>query len=524
MTGWDLIRTTLHRVSVMQFCLRGRPIITTALSALALGACTDATAPRSTAAPDNPALATSGGSPASASSWVVRFEGNGVPENFAAEVARLGGEVTFAHPAGLAVVAGLDDARAGALSKVSGVAAVDPDAYITLDETVSEVAEAASDGNETGVASPSNPTTALVYPRQWNMRAVRADAAWAAGELGSPAVRVGILDTGIDYLHPDLYGRVDLAASRSYLSAAENARVPSGAHLVADLNYHGTHVAATVASNALVAAGVTSRVTLVGMKVCTPGTPANNFTGVCALSSIVPAMLDAADMGLDVITMSIAGVFQRFEASGRGGTGPSELATFNRGFSYVRQKGTTIVVAAGNWSFDLNRNVIPWEEGTVTVPGLFEVFCNVPGAICVSATGPTAQASVNGPWTDVDALAPYSNYGRGAIDAAAPGGNVARVWAACSGFTLVPGLAGCRNRFYNPVTGAWSASVIGINGTSMATPHVAGTAALIAGLVGRSPSQIEARLEQTADDLGQPGTDPAYGRGRINVARAVGVP
>jgi subtilisin family serine protease len=56
----------------------------------------------------------------------------------------------------------------------------------------------------------------------------------------------------------------------------------------------------------------------------------------------------------------------------------------------------------------------------------------------------------------------------------------------------------------------------------MAAPHVAGVAALIAGQVGRSPAQISARLQQTADDLGQPGVDPAYGKGRVNAARAVG--
>jgi len=507
----------------MLFFPARRAISVATVGMLVLGACTDATAPKSALAAGDLALATSGDGRGATSTWVVRLEGNGVPENFAEKVAQLGGDVTFAHRAGIAVVTGLDDATADALSHIPGVAGVDPDVYVTLDETVSEVADAAMDGAEVDIASPTNPATALVYPRQWNMRAVRADVAWAAGRLGSPTVRVGILDTGIDYLHPDLYGRVDLTLSRSYLSAAENARVPAGAHPIADLNYHGTHVAATVASNALLAAGVTSRVTLVGMKVCTPGTPADGFNGNCSASAIFSAMLDAADMGLDVINVSIAGVFQRFEVSARGGAGPSYLATLNHVFNYVRQQGTTIVVAAGNWSFDLGRNVIPWQGGTVKVPGLFEVFCNVPGAICVSATGPTAQVSVNGPWTNVDALAPYSNYGRGAIDVAAPGGNVARVWAACSGFTLLPGLASCRNRFYNPATGAWSGSVLAINGTSMATPHVAGTAALIAESVGRDPSQVEARLEQTADDLGQPGTDPAYGRGRINVARAVGV-
>ena len=347
-------------VSVMLCSLHARPIILT-LGALALGACTDATAPRS-AAPGDPTLAMSAGGRTATSRWLVRLEANGIPRNFAVEVERLGGEVTFAHPVGIAVVVGLDDAAADALTRVSGVAAVDPDVYVTLDETVADVAEAASSGGALELASPTNPATASRYPRQWHMRAIHADAAWAAGQLGSPNVRVGILDSGIDYLHPDLYGLVDLAASRSYLTPEENARVPAGAHTIADLNYHGTHVAATVASNARAAAGVTSRVALVGMKVCTPGTSADNFDGNCAISAIIPAMLDAADMGLDVINMSIAGVFQRFEASARGGNGPSYLATLNHVFNYVRRQGTTIVVAAGNWSFDLGRNVIPWED------------------------------------------------------------------------------------------------------------------------------------------------------------------
>ena len=136
------------------------------------------------------------------------------------------------------------------------------------------------------------------------------------------------------------YGLVDLVLSRSYLSVEENARVPAGAHPIADLNYHGTHVAATVASNARVAAGVTSRVTLVGMKVYTPGTPADNFNGFCRTSATIAAILDAADMGLDVVNLSIAGVFQRFESSARGINGPSYLASMSRVFNYVRRKGT----------------------------------------------------------------------------------------------------------------------------------------------------------------------------------------
>jgi len=57
----------------------------------------------------------------------------------------------------------------------------------------------------------------------------------------------------------------------------------------------------------------------------------------------------------------------------------------------------------------------------------------------------------------------------------------------------------------------------------MATPHVSALAALLAERIGRNPALIRARLQQSADDLGQPGTDPFYGKGRINVAAALGI-
>ena len=56
----------------------------------------------------------------------------------------------------------------------------------------------------------------------------------------------------------------------------------------------------------------------------------------------------------------------------------------------------------------------------------------------------------------------------------------------------------------------------------MSAPHVSGTAALLVGILGRSPSQIKARIQQTADNLAGNGTTPFYGKGRLNVARAVG--
>jgi len=443
-----------------------------------------------------------------AGSWLVRFKGNGIPAAFEDKVTSLGGEVIFAHAgAGVAAVAGLDGAGAAQIRAMGGVAAVDADASTEIDAIPDFVPEIAS-----SIESPDVPATALRYDRQWNMHAIQAKAAWDAGYMGQPTTRVGILDTGIDYLHPDLVGRVDLALSRSFLSAAENQRVQDefpGAHPIADLNYHGTHVAATVASNAYIYAGVASQVTLVGLKVCAPGTAANGFRGTCPTSGTLAAILYAADNGIPVINMSLGGTFDRRDASAAGGNGPSFLATINQVMSYANRNGTLVVVSAGNSALDIDHDGNGYKS-----------YCSAPLVVCVSATGPTAAASVTGPWTNIDALASYSNFGRSGITVAAPGGNAVAVTAACSGFTVVTSLLACRNRFFNSPTN-WSAFTVGLSGTSMAAPHVAGLAALIAGQVGNNPAQIRARLQQGADDLGQPGTDPAYGKGRINVARTM---
>lgn len=428
---------------------------------------------------------------------VVFRRSRGVPASFDTQVAALGGKIELEIAAiGVATVSGLDAGAVRALARSHAVLAVEPEGLVPLP---APLATSAPEAGDPAPASPSDPTTATRFPRQWNMLAIDAPGAWSAGFLGSPDVTVAILDTGIDYAYPDLAGRVDLSRSVSFVPS-DDALVATffpGKHPVTDLHFHGTHVAATAVSNAFVVAGVTSGSTLIGVKVCHL---ANTPSGAsCPIGATFAGIVHAADVGADVINLSLGGAFLKRLARGGGGF-PALVAGINRVFNYAGQRGVTVVVAAGNESLDLDH-----------LFDLYQAYCDAPHVVCVSATGPTSAAGVDGPWQDVDAFAPYSNFGRSAVTVAAPGGNAGGlVWSACSQTSLL--IPVCRGGTF----------ILGIVGTSMASPHAAGVAALLVGEVGPNrPSRVKSLLQRTADDLGQPGTDPLYGTGRVNAANAV---
>ncbi len=173
------------------------------------------------------------------------------------------------------------------------------------------------------------------------------------------------------------------------------------------------------------------------------------------------------------------------------------------------RKGALVVSVPFNDAADLDH-----DGDIVRMP------CEAANAMCVSATGPTGAAGINGPWIDVDAIAPYSAFGRSAVSVAAPGGagevgQFRRMWTICTTTpTATTGAPACRAR----------QAIAQPAGTSFAAPTVAGLAALLVAQLGHgNPALIRARILQSADDLGDPGVDPYYGKGRINIARALGL-
>jgi lantibiotic leader peptide-processing serine protease len=455
-----------------------------------------------------------------AGNYVVMMGGNGVSKDFALNVARLGGKVVWSHEgAGLAAVSGLTNDAAIELASASGVGEVQPDIEIGLNTPLAAAEADASDVGEPSITSVTNPAGAARYSFQWNMRQIGANTAWAAGKLGSAAVTVAILDTGLDYDIPDLNGLVDLSRSTSFVASDNTLRAtyfPSRNN-VTDFNGHGTNVASQVSSKAAALAGVTSKTTLIGVKVL-------SRTGSGSSSGVLGGVLWAADHGANIANMSLGGNFTK-EGAG------SFISLINRVFNYAQQKGMLIVVAAGNAPPTTNIPIDIQHNGNQYV-----TYCDAPHVICVAAVGPTTYDATKTPPFSGDVPSWYSYYGKNAISVAAPGGNYDQafpvsvwpwgadiaswVWSYCpkdriAGLTAagVPVLTAC----------AAGTRLSGYIGTSQAAPHVAGLAALLMSLpeygTGR-PQEIKHIIERSSVPLDSKYAG-AYGRGRISVTNAL---
>jgi hypothetical protein len=498
----------------------------TLLAAFTLAACSpDLVAPVMT--PGSPSFAKS---VSTSGRYIVLVDAAIGGDAFAARVAAAGGKIDSFHAgSGFAVVTGLSPAGATQLS-ASGVGGVQADFQVAVvppaGAAEADVSEVASEIN-----SVENPATGVRYSWQWNMRSINASAAWMAGKLGSATVTVAILDTGIDYDAPDLNGLVDLTRSKSFMDVfvglADNPATPAQdgspvipsdnaiiaatfptRNLIADLNGHGTNVATQVSSKAPVHAGVTSKTTLIGVKVL-------GANGYGEFSRIMNGVLWAADQGADVANMSLGGGF------GRSHDGQT-IAAINRVFNYAKDQGMLVVVSAGNNGVDLQHN-----------GGAYATYCDAPHVMCVSALGPRLAGATQ----DQNEPAYYTTFGRNSVDIAAPGGNAdapnftlsawpwgndiaSWVWSYCAKQRIAIARVGTTAAgIYAPTACALGNRVTGYIGTSQAAPHVAGLAALLVAEHGANdPVWIKKRIIESAAPI-----NPVYGRGRIDVKAALGL-
>jgi subtilisin family serine protease len=365
-----------------------------------------------------------------------------------------------------------------------------------------------------------SPKDAQFYNDQWNLKAIRAKAGWPA-ERANPATLVAIVDTGIDYLHPDLAGRVDLVKSKSYLDEVSRglcqpgepgtpyrpsatvvdedaAAIALGRHPVTDFHSHGTGVSALIASNAQFLAGVTQRTTLFGVKV-------HGVRRTNCLSVYLAGIRYAADAGADVIHLSIPLEFDQNLFPGAVGRIEDTLA-------YAHAQGAVLVAAAGN----APAGSPPTDIGQ----GNMFRFCKPAVVFCVSATGPASAEQVEEPYWDE--IAAYSNFGS-PIDVAGPGGTgpaltpIVGVPLVCSRVTQPTPQPKASDVCQGGETLTWEST-----GTSFGAAVTSGLAALLVGILGKDrPGEIEGVIERSAVDLGTPGWDKYYGHGRIDVKRAV---
>lgn len=338
--------------------------------------------------------------------------------------------------------------------------------------------------------------------QQWSMMQIRAPQAHAI-QSGSRLVDVGILDSGIDGRHPDfttdsLGTNVDCARGRDFIPLGPGIGTPDPC---TDNQFHGTHVGGIVAAqaNEVGVVGVAPNVTLVPVKVC-------DAPGYCYSSSTAAGITYAGDAKLDVINMSFFVDDDQFLESTefKCMSDPVQRAfrqANERAIQYARNQGVVPVAALGNSDEDLADPPEPYENECEVVPA------ETQGVIGTSSLGPSGEKST------------FSNYGFGAVDVAAPGGN--------SSNTEHPGL--CQNQVLSTIPGGYGC----FQGTSMASPHAAGVAALIVtqfGEVGNDageedvrmrPTAVENYLQSTTIDIGRKGYDKCFGNGRIDALRAV---
>ena len=294
------------------------------------------------------------------------------------------------------------------------------------------------------------------YGEQWNFQLIHIEDAWAKAK-GKGAI-VAVIDTGVSY---EDNKKGILSRDFKETKFVKGYDFVNRDNLPNDDQGHGTHVAGTIAestNNKEGVAGIAYEATIMPIKVL-------SREGSGSSSDIAEAIRWAADKGANVINMSLGGPF------------PDKL--MRSACEYARKKGVVIICAAGNSG----------REG-VGYPAAY------PDCIAVSAVGPKGELSF------------YSSWGK-EVAIAAPGGD--KEVGGESGGIL-------QNTVRPDSSGKLIDDYYAFQGTSMASPHVAGVAALIVGEGIKAPQDVKAILQKSAQAKTP---SKKYGAGVLDAANAV---
>jgi subtilisin family serine protease len=484
-------------------------------------------------------------------SYVVLYENGASPQAARAAVKASGGRVVRENAkVGVATAVSNSPSFLEAVSRqdtLEGGARNDPIGQVTASpmgaDAELEAARAAARGTFRGARDHRDkPDRAEpLADLQWGMRMIHATAEESYDEERGKGVTVGIIDSGIDGKHPDIKRNFNRRLSRNFTTdiplidgpCEEEPDRSCSDPADVDESSHGTHVASIVGSpiNKLGVAGVAPEVTLVNLRAGQDG-------GFVFLQPTVDAITFAGDHRIDVVNMSFFIDPWLYNCASHPADTPEQqqqqrtiVAATQRAVDYAHARGVTLIGSSGNSHEDLGA-ATKVDTGSPNFPPgtsherIVDNTCiDVPTesnhVLSINALGPTTRK------------ADYSNYGVEQSTVAAPGGWFRddpwhpgllpidspqseavglpnTIWAAYP--ENVAREAGVLNPDGTPNTPAVRrdchrgkcAYYQGIQGTSMASPHATGVAALIVAAHGDhgslDPAEVQRILEQTATD------------------------